>query len=193
MRGVLPDYAQVAVSIAYCTGLRIGEVLGLKWSQVDLVEGKPSLTPVADQNRNIQGGLPASRSTPRLVGGKATTRGHISRFAVGLPAPRGTVAGRLSGAGSKPVSGLGLEGRALFTTSGGQRCANMTRAGFLRRWRWRSSGHKTRSVFDRYNIVNGQTSRWQRRPSPPTTSRKRLHFRLHWQNWVGRGSGFGQP
>ena len=31
VRGALPDYAQVAVSIAYYTGLRIGEVLGLKW------------------------------------------------------------------------------------------------------------------------------------------------------------------
>ena len=46
VHGVLPDYAQVAVSIAYYTGLRIGEVLGLKWSQVDLGEGKRSLTPL---------------------------------------------------------------------------------------------------------------------------------------------------
>jgi integrase len=46
VRGVLPDYAQVAVSIAYYCGLRIGEVLGLKWSQIDLVKGKLSLTPL---------------------------------------------------------------------------------------------------------------------------------------------------
>lgn len=38
VRSVLPDYAQVAVSIAYYTGLRIGEVLGLTWSLVDLGE-----------------------------------------------------------------------------------------------------------------------------------------------------------
>jgi len=46
VHGVLPDYKQVAVSVAYYTGLRVGEVLGLKWSQVDLVEGKLSLTPL---------------------------------------------------------------------------------------------------------------------------------------------------
>jgi len=56
VRGVLPDYAQVAVSIAYYTGLRIGEVLGLKWSQVDFVEGKLSLTP-----------LQTKTETPRVV------------------------------------------------------------------------------------------------------------------------------
>lgn len=38
VRAGLPDYAQVAVSIAYYTGLRIGEALGLKWSPVDLGE-----------------------------------------------------------------------------------------------------------------------------------------------------------
>jgi integrase len=92
VHGVLPDYAQVAVSIAYYTGLRIGEVLGLKWSQVDL-GGQTFTNAVADQNRNIQGSLSASRSTPHLVGGKATTRGHISRLTVGLPALWRTIAG----------------------------------------------------------------------------------------------------
>ena len=46
VRGALPDYAQVAVTIAYHTGMRIGEILTLKWSQVDLVQGKISLAPM---------------------------------------------------------------------------------------------------------------------------------------------------
>ena len=45
MRGALPDYAQVAVTIGYHTGMRIGEILGLKWSQVDLVLRRISLAP----------------------------------------------------------------------------------------------------------------------------------------------------
>jgi integrase len=56
VRGTLPDHAQVAVTIAYYTGMRIGEILGLKWSQVDLVEGKISLTP-----------LQTKTETPRIV------------------------------------------------------------------------------------------------------------------------------
>ena len=45
VRGALPDYAQVAVTIGYHTGMRIGEILGLKWSQVDLVLRRISLAP----------------------------------------------------------------------------------------------------------------------------------------------------
>jgi hypothetical protein len=32
------------------------------------------------------------------------------------------------------------------------------------------------------------SNRWQRRPLPPITNWKKLHFRLHWQNSVGSGA-----
>ncbi|MBM4137909.1 MAG: hypothetical protein FJ244_00245 [Nitrospira sp.] len=40
---VLPDYAQVAATRAYYSGMRMGEVSSLKWSQVNWSAGKLSL------------------------------------------------------------------------------------------------------------------------------------------------------
>ncbi len=39
LRGALPDYAKVPSTIAYYTGMRAGEILNLRWDQVDLFEG----------------------------------------------------------------------------------------------------------------------------------------------------------
>src|SRR6267142_2700729 len=38
--GVSPVYAQVAVTLAYYSGMRMGEVTSLKWSQVNWSAGK---------------------------------------------------------------------------------------------------------------------------------------------------------
>ena len=40
LRGALPDYAQVAASLAYYSGMRMGEVCSLQWRQVNWTEGK---------------------------------------------------------------------------------------------------------------------------------------------------------
>jgi integrase len=40
LRGALPDYAKVPVTLAYFSGMRMGEVFSLKWSQVNWTEGK---------------------------------------------------------------------------------------------------------------------------------------------------------
>jgi len=43
LRGALPDYAKVAVTLAYYCGMRMGEVCSLKWRQISWTEGKLSL------------------------------------------------------------------------------------------------------------------------------------------------------
>ena len=40
LRGVLPDYAQVSATLAYYSGMRMGEVCSLTWNQVNWAEGK---------------------------------------------------------------------------------------------------------------------------------------------------------
>jgi len=40
LRGALPDYAKVPATLAYYSGMRMGEVFSLKWSQVNMTEGK---------------------------------------------------------------------------------------------------------------------------------------------------------
>lgn len=48
VRGVLPDYCQVAVSLTYYSGMRMGEVFSLDWKQVNLIEGKLTLSHAFD-------------------------------------------------------------------------------------------------------------------------------------------------
>jgi integrase len=40
LRGAMPYYAQVAVTFAYHSGMRMGEVFSLKWKQVNWFDGK---------------------------------------------------------------------------------------------------------------------------------------------------------
>ncbi len=40
LRGALPDYAQVAATQAYYSGMRMGEVCSLQWRQINWTEGK---------------------------------------------------------------------------------------------------------------------------------------------------------
>jgi len=40
LRGALPDYAKVPVTLAYYSGMRMGEVFSLQWKQIHWTEGK---------------------------------------------------------------------------------------------------------------------------------------------------------
>lgn len=45
MRAALPDYLKPVVTSAYLTDWRKGEILGLKWNQVDLEAGLIRIDP----------------------------------------------------------------------------------------------------------------------------------------------------
>jgi integrase len=40
LRAALPDYAQVAITLAYYSGMRMGEVCSLQWPQINWIQGK---------------------------------------------------------------------------------------------------------------------------------------------------------
>jgi integrase len=151
IRGVLPDYAQVAVSIAYYTGLRIGEILGLKWAQIDLAEGKLSLTP-----------LQTKTETPRVVYLppdlhhvllEARRRHEACSTSPWVCQRYGKRLLEIKRCWKQACRRIGLEGRLVHDF---RRTAvrNMSRAGIPEKVAMAISGHKTRSVFDRYNIIN---------------------------------------
>ncbi len=50
LRKALPPYLKPVVSMAYHTGMRKEEILGLQWDQVDLMDGKISLKPEDTKN-----------------------------------------------------------------------------------------------------------------------------------------------
>lgn len=152
LNAALPDYAKVPVTIAYYTGMRAGEILNLRWDQVNLIEGKILLS--SNQTKN---------KTPRMVyltgelyGALLTARANRDRDYPDCPWVCQRLGERLQSfkkAWQTALETAKLEGR-LFHDFRRTAVRNMVRAGIPEKVAMSISGHKTRSVFDRYNIVS---------------------------------------
>ncbi len=152
VRGALPDYAQVAVTLAYYTGMRIGEVLGLKWSQVDLVEAKVTLAPIQTKTEQPRV-LYMTPDLYRVLQEAKRRRDEKYATCPWVCQRRGKPLERFRRTWKDACERVGLDGRLIHDF---RRTAvrNMVRAGIPEVVAMAISGHKTRSVFDRYNIVN---------------------------------------
>lgn len=149
---VLPDHAKLPVAIAYSTGMRLGELFSLRWDQVDLIEGKILLSPLQTKNKS-----------PRLVylRGELYESFLIAKDLRDRNYPDCPWVCHLEGERIKSIKRawktalkkVGLEGR-LFHDFRRTAVRNMIRAGIPEKVAMSISGHKTRSVFDRYNIVS---------------------------------------
>ncbi len=154
LRAVLPDYVKVPLIMAYWTGMRAGEILKLQWDQVDLERGLLRLEP--GTTKNNQGRLiPLVKEvTEALWQWKQTT---LQRYPACVPGcvtiEENDFSPYLRKAGGKLVERVGLKGK-LFHDLRRTAVRNMVRAGISERVAMAISGHKTRSVFDRYDIVS---------------------------------------
>ena len=149
LRRELPSYLRPVLIFGYYTGARLGEVLSLKWCQVDLGHAIVHLDPGTtknDQPRTIpltQQVLKALRAIHRAKNQNServfTRRGKpIRTFYV---------------AWKSACERAGI-GQKLFHDLRRTAVRNMVRAGVPERVAMVISGHKTRSIFDRYNIVS---------------------------------------
>jgi len=175
LRKALPFYLKPPVSMAYHTGMRKQEILGLQWTQADLMEGKINLRSEDTKNKEprviyLEGELlelirfqRALRdqkfpSCPWVFFGETGERIKDFRGAwdtacikAGLCEPKTDEAGNaIKDKDGNPV----LVANKLFHDFRRTGLRNMIRAGVPERVAMMISGHKTRSVFDRYNIVN---------------------------------------
>jgi integrase len=156
----LPRYLQDFAQFGYLVGWRKGEIASLLWSDVDhdVVQLRPEHSkngtgrsaPLHDGNFNLTdvGAVIERRRAERTVNTASGPQLAAYVFHCG-----GSPIGDLRKAWATACKKAGLDG-VLFHDLRRTAVRNMVRAGVSERVAMDISGHKTRSIFDRYNIVN---------------------------------------
>lgn len=155
----LPDYLRPIIEAAWLTGWRRGELLALRWSQVDWESGTLRL-----ERGTTKSGEPRSfpfTAHPRLAELLRERREETSR----VERERGTVCPWVFHRNGEQVRGWYYDGWRTACAKAGipgrlvhdlRRSAarNLVRAGVSERVAMTLTGHLTRSIFDRYHIVS---------------------------------------
>ena len=188
LREKLPDYLRLPLDIGFFTGMRLGEVLALKWEQVDFLAGTIRLhagetkndgarqIPIVPQLRvalmqqhsNRQAGCAYvccrldRRGHAAKIGGfrKAWQSACIKAGLGSMEPATDSETGepilskpRVDRPRSKPKAKMVYRG-LIFHDLRRSAVRNLVRAGVPETVARQITGHKTRSVFDRYNIVS---------------------------------------
>jgi integrase len=157
----LPEFYRGPVIFAYHTGWRQGEVLDLQWSNVDLQENTVTLdvgTTKNDEGRVVYM-TEELKDLLRAQWEERKASGVLSPYV--FPNESRTnriVKTRFNRAWQSACKKAGYPGK-LFHDLRRTAVRNMVRAGIPERVAMMISGHKTRSIFDRYNIVDDKDLR----------------------------------
>ena len=140
LRDALPDYLQGFVAFAYKTGWRLSEIEDLTWAQVD-----------RDQGRTVY--LDQELKEIFTQAWEARKKGSMVLPYVFLNHKGDDKIKQFNKAWATACQDAGI-GKRLFHDFRRTAVRNMVRAGIPERVAMMVSGHKTRSIFERYNIVN---------------------------------------
>jgi integrase len=156
----LPDRLQPVARFAYITGWRKSEILTLQWRQVDFDAKNIRLEAGTTKNREARQ-FPFIATLESLLIDLRANNDVLKRKGVITPwvfcYPQGWRAGKplqnFKRAWKTACEKAGVPGRLVHDF---RRTAvrNLVRAGIPERVAMRMTGHKTRSVFERYNIVS---------------------------------------
>ena len=154
LRDALPDYLKGFVTFAYKTGWRVSEISNLTWNQVDRDQGIVKLEP--GETKNDEGRtVYLDEELKEVFNCQWEIRKKGQKL---LPYVYPNHDGsdkvkRFDKTWEKACKDAEI-GKRLFHDLRRTAIRNMVRAGIPERVAMMVSGHKTRSVFDRYNIVN---------------------------------------
>jgi integrase len=154
LRNVLPEYLKGLVTFGYRTGWRKTEILTLTWAQVDLDQGIVRLEPGTtknDQGRVIYLDDELKEVFKNQWAKRKAAKKILSYVFIN---EEGTDRVRNFRRAWTTACREAEIGKRLFHDLRRTSVRNMVRSGVPERVAMMVSGHKTRSVFERYNIVN---------------------------------------
>jgi len=150
IREHLPTHYRDVLDFGYLSGWRRGEILTLEWRDVDRAAGVVRLRPEVSKTRE---GRVLVLSGPL----QDVMERRWKARALGCPLVFHrdglTLEHHFEGPWRRACKSAGLPGK-LFHDLRRTAVRNMVRAGIPERVAMQVSGHKTRSIFDRYNIVS---------------------------------------
>ena len=197
LRDALPATLRDPVAFLYFSGWRVGEMRTLEWRDVDRQGGVVRLRPELSKNKDGRV-LPLSGELLDVIERAAQARRldcmrvfHIGGQPIGSFRKSWQRACVTAGLGALvPTAKLTPKGRPTLAYKGltphdlrRSAVRNMVRAGIPERVCMALSGHKTRAIFDRYNLVS---------ESDLTTAAERLQNHLHGQPPRPRVTAVGQ-
>ena len=149
LRANLPEYLRDPMTFLYLSGWRLGEMKALEWRDVELAGKVVHLRPEISKNKSGRV-LPLSGELLEII-----ERAHAKRrlSCTFVFHRKGERIGDFRKAWSNARVAAG-RGRMLVHDLRRTAVRNMVRAGIPDRIAMTLSGHKTRSIFDRYNIVS---------------------------------------
>ena len=172
LRANLSEYLRDPITFLYLSGWRLGEMKTLEWRDVDPTGQVVHLRPEISKNKDGRL-LPLSGELLEIIDRAQSKRRPHCPFVFHRD---GDPIGDFRKAWSAACKAAGLHPILVHDL---RRTAvrNMVRAGIADRVAMTLSGHKTRSVFDRYNIVSESdlaeaTNRLQRHLQTQTSGRK---------------------
>jgi integrase len=154
LREALSSYLKGFVTFAYKTGWRVSEITSLTWSQVDLESNIVRLEAGTTKNNEARTVYLDDELKAVFLNQKARQKelGKISHYVFFNESGTDKIKA-FRGAWSKACTDSKI-GRKLFHDFRRTAVRNMVRAGIPERVAMMISGHKTRSVFERYNVVS---------------------------------------
>ncbi|MGD8992042.1 MAG: site-specific integrase [Desulfobacterales bacterium] len=154
LRDALPSYLKGFITFAYKVGWRASEIRGLTWSQVDLNQGIVRLE--VGETKNTEGRtVYLDDELKQIFEQQYETRKRQKKL-IPYVFPNKEGDGKIGdfrGAWNSACKKAGI-GKKLFHDFRRTAVRNMIRSGIPERVAMMISGHKIRSVFDRYNIVS---------------------------------------
>jgi len=154
LKDALPGYLKPIVTFGYFSGWRISEILALTWDRVDLKEGKVWLNPGETKNEE---GRTFYLTRGLIEEMKVLHRNRLLHCAYVFHR-EGKVIKGFRKAWISACKKAGLKGK-IFHDFRRTAVRDMVRSGISEKVVMTISGHKSRNVFERYNIVNDQDLR----------------------------------